>query len=81
VTTVTELDLPEFDYLADDLVGQTYHQRLAELRGRGWLARSPVSYVVLDREAGEFFSVRRQRPSRAGRSPTCSASPAAGCAS
>jgi cytochrome P450 len=52
---VTELDLPEFDYLADDLVGQTYHQRLAELRGRGWLARSPVSYVVLDREAGEFF--------------------------
>jgi cytochrome P450 len=55
VTTVTELDLPEFDYLADDLVGQTYHQRLAELRGRGWLARSPVSYVVLDREAGEFF--------------------------
>jgi cytochrome P450 len=55
VTTVTELDLPEFDYLSDDLVGQTYHQRLAELRGRGWLARSPVSYVVLDREAGEFF--------------------------
>jgi cytochrome P450 len=55
VTTVTELDLPEFDYLADDLVGQTYHQRLAELRGRGWLARSPVSYVVLDREAGEFI--------------------------
>jgi cytochrome P450 len=52
---VTELDLPEFDYLADDLTGEVYHQRLAEVRSRGWLASSPLSYVVLDREAGEFF--------------------------
>ncbi len=50
---VTELDLPEFDY--DGLSGQTYHQQLTDLRRRGWLARSPLSYVVLDREAGEFF--------------------------
>jgi cytochrome P450 len=55
VATVTELDLPEFDYLADDLSGETYHQRLADLRKHGWLARSPLSYVVLDRQAGEFF--------------------------
>ena len=52
---VTELELPEFDYLADDLTGDVYHQRLAEVRARGWLASSPLSYVVLDREAGEFF--------------------------
>ena len=26
---VTELELPEFDYLADDLTGEVYHQRLA----------------------------------------------------
>ena len=52
---VTELELPEFDYLADDLTGEVYHRRLAELRARGWLASSPLSYVVLDREAGEFF--------------------------
>src|SRR5215831_591618 len=52
---VTELDLPEFDYLADDLTGEAYHQRLAELRSQGWLASSPLSYVVLDREGGEFF--------------------------
>ena len=52
---VTELELPEFDYLADDLTGEVYHQRLAEVRSRGWLASSPLSYVVLDREAGEFF--------------------------
>jgi cytochrome P450 len=52
---VTELDLPVFDYLADDLTGEVYHQRLAEVRQQGWLASSPLSYVVLDREAGEFF--------------------------
>jgi len=52
---VTELELPEFDYLADDLTGEVYHQRLAEVRSQGWLASSPLSYVVLDREAGEFF--------------------------
>src|SRR5947209_14419041 len=52
---VTELELPEFDYLADDLTGEVYHQRLAEVRSKGWLASSPLSYVVLDREAGEFF--------------------------
>ncbi|HKA99109.1 MAG TPA: cytochrome P450 [Streptosporangiaceae bacterium] len=52
---VTELELPEFDYLADDLTGEVYHERLAQLRSHGWLASSPLSYVVLDREAGEFF--------------------------
>ena len=52
---VTELDLPVFDYLADDLTGEVYHQRLADVRGQGWLACAPLSYVVLDREAGEFF--------------------------
>jgi cytochrome P450 len=52
---VTELELPEFDYLADDLTGEVYHQRLAEVRSQGWLASSPLSYVVLGREAGEFF--------------------------
>src|SRR5207344_3577874 len=52
---VTELELPEFDYLADDLTGEIYHQRLADVRSRGWLASAPLSYLVLDREAGEFF--------------------------
>jgi cytochrome P450 len=52
---VTELDLPAFDYLAADLTGDVYHQRLADVRRQGWLARSPLSLVVLDRESGEFF--------------------------
>jgi cytochrome P450 len=53
--TVTELDLPVFDFTAPDLTGDVYHERLAELGEQGWLASSPLSYVVLDRESGEFF--------------------------
>jgi cytochrome P450 len=55
VTSVAELELPEFDPLSPDVTGETYHQRLAEVRKKGWLARSPLSLVVLDREGGEFF--------------------------
>jgi cytochrome P450 len=55
VTTVTDLDLPTFDYMAADLTGDVYHQRLADVRKHGWLAQSPLSLVVLDRESGEFF--------------------------
>jgi cytochrome P450 len=55
MTKVTELDLPVFDYSAPDLTGEVYHRRLAEVREKGWLAQGPLSYIVLDREAGEFF--------------------------
>ena len=55
VTSVAELELPEFDPLSPDVTGETYHQRLAEVRKQGWLARSPLSLVVLDRDGGEFF--------------------------
>lgn len=55
MTDVTELDLPVFDYSAADLTGEVYHRRLAEVRKHGWLAQGPLSYIVLDREAGEFF--------------------------
>src|SRR2546421_10994343 len=52
---VSELDLPEFDYSAADFSADRYHEQLAETRQRGWLAKSPLAYVVLDRDAGEFF--------------------------
>ncbi len=55
MTIVTELDVPEFDYSAPDLTGEVYHRRLAEVSERNWLAQGPLSYIVLDREAGEFF--------------------------
>jgi cytochrome P450 len=55
MAVVTELDLPEFDYSASDFTGEVYHRRLAQVRERGWLAKVPLSYIVLDREAGEVF--------------------------
>jgi cytochrome P450 len=52
---VSELDLPEFDYSAPDFSADRYHQQLAETRRLGWLAKSPLAYIVLDRDSGEFF--------------------------
>ena len=52
---VSELDLPEFDYSAADFPADRYHQQLAEIRQHGWLAKSPLAYIVLDHDAGEFF--------------------------
>jgi cytochrome P450 len=57
---VDDLELPVFDYTEPGLTGEVYHQRLAAVRAQGWLARSPLSYVVLDRESGEFFLRARQ---------------------
>ncbi len=52
---VSELDLPAFDYTAPDFSADRYLQQLAETRQRGWLAKSPLAYIVLDHDAGEFF--------------------------
>jgi Cytochrome P450 len=52
---VSELDLPAFDYTAPDFSADRYHQQLAETRQPGWLAKSPLAYMVLDHDAGEFF--------------------------
>ena len=52
---VSELDLPTFDYTAQDFSADRYHQQLAETGQRGWLAKSPLAYMVLDHDAGEFF--------------------------
>jgi cytochrome P450 len=58
--SVNDLDLPFFDYNEPGLLGEVYHQRLAEVRRQGWLARSPLSLVVLDQESGEFFLRAKQ---------------------
>ncbi len=58
--SANDLDLPFFDYNEPGLVGEVYHQRLAEVRRQGWLARSPLSLVVLDQESGEFFLRARE---------------------
>jgi cytochrome P450 len=57
---VGDLELAEFDISDAGFAGDAYHDRLAAARQHGWLVKSPISYVVLDREAGEFFLRARQ---------------------
>jgi cytochrome P450 len=52
---VSELELPAFDYTDPSMRGERFHAAMDELRGEGWLAQGPFGYMVLDREAGEFF--------------------------
>ena len=60
MTLVTELDLPSIDLESPEMAGDRYHRLLAELCGQGWLASSPLAFLVLDREAGEFFLRARE---------------------
>jgi cytochrome P450 len=58
MTVVSDLKLAEIDLTSGELAGDGYHQRLAEVAGQGeigWLATSPLAYVVLDHESAEFF--------------------------
>jgi cytochrome P450 len=52
---VGELELKSFDYTDPELKGERFHTAMRELAAEGWLAAGPYGYVVLDREAGEFF--------------------------
>jgi cytochrome P450 len=49
------LDLPEFDTADVSLQGDRFHETVAQLAATSWLARVPLGYLTLDREAGEFF--------------------------
>ena len=56
MTLAAELELPSFDHTDAELRGDRYRAAMASLEGHdGWLAASPFGYIVLDREAGEFF--------------------------
>jgi cytochrome P450 len=57
---VTELELPQFDYLDPTLRGDRFHERMGELRAQGWLAGSPLGCFVLDREGVDFFLKSKQ---------------------
>jgi cytochrome P450 len=58
---VSELDLPVVDYAAPGFSADTYHVQLATLCAQGgWLARSPLAYIVLDHDAAEFFLRSRE---------------------
>src|SRR3984885_11015066 len=56
MTRAAELELPSFDHTDAELRGDRYRAAMAAIEGHdGWLAASPFGYIVLDREAGEFF--------------------------
>jgi cytochrome P450 len=56
VPLAAELELPSFDHTDASLRGERYRRAMADLHGHdGWLAASPFGFIVLDREAGEFF--------------------------
>jgi len=58
MTVVTDLALTDVDLNGTELAGDGYHLRLARLTPEGectWLARSPLAYLILDRESAEFF--------------------------
>jgi cytochrome P450 len=52
---VSELDLDSFDPADPELTGERFHEAIGAVRDGGWLAQVPYGYMVLDREAGEFF--------------------------
>jgi len=55
MTSVGDLELPSFDYTDAELHGPRFHATMAELRAAGWLASTPLGFVVLEREAASFF--------------------------
>jgi cytochrome P450 len=55
MTLVSDLELPAFDYTDPSLRGERFHVAMDELRAEGWLAQGPFGYIVLDRDAAEFF--------------------------
>src|SRR3954451_324630 len=57
---VTDLEVPQFDYPDPELRGPRFHERMRELHGEGWLAQSPLGWVVLDREGVDFFLKSRK---------------------
>jgi cytochrome P450 len=60
MTDVAELDLPVFDPADVTLHGERFHEVMTGLAEKAWLARIPLGYMTLDREAGEFFLRTKQ---------------------
>jgi cytochrome P450 len=52
---VSDLELPSFDFMDASLRGKRFHDTMASLRERSWLAAGDLGFFVLDREASEFI--------------------------
>lgn len=51
----SELDLPFVDPNDPGLRGDDFVRTMTDLAAQTWLARTPLGFLTLDREAGEFF--------------------------
>ncbi|MBV8928214.1 MAG: hypothetical protein JO152_03710, partial [Mycobacteriaceae bacterium] len=51
MTAAASLDLPEFDPADVTLNGDAFHRTMRALAEQSWLARIPLGYLTLDREA------------------------------
>jgi cytochrome P450 len=54
------LELPTFEPTDVSMHAESFHETLAELAASSWVARMPLGYLVLERDAGEFFLRSRQ---------------------
>src|SRR3954462_7719951 len=52
---VSDLELPSFDFMDASLRGDRFHDTMASLRARSWIAAGELGFFVLDREASEFI--------------------------
>src|SRR3954454_13930642 len=52
---VSDLELPSFDFMDASLRGDRFHETMASLRSRTWIAAGELGFFVLDREASEFI--------------------------
>jgi cytochrome P450 len=56
MTLASELPLPSFDHTDPALRGERYREAMAAIEAHdGWLCASPFGFLVVGREAGEFF--------------------------
>jgi cytochrome P450 len=55
MTLVSQLELPTFDYTDESIRGERFHEEMAAVRAKGWLAEGPYGYIALDRDSAEFF--------------------------
>jgi cytochrome P450 len=60
VALLTDLEVPQFDYLDPELRGPRFHERMRELHAESWIAQAPLGWFVLDRDAVEFFLKSRK---------------------
>jgi cytochrome P450 len=60
VALVTDLEVPQFDYLDPELRGPRFHERMRQLHAESWIAQSALGFFVLDRDAVEFFLRSKQ---------------------